>query len=146
MQEYGRTPTILVVDDDRVFTMTVQRELKKMHLGETTEVARDGVEALDFLERSSLISDTRVGEIIVLLDLHMPRMDGWELLEKIGKNNALTPAAVFVFADTHTEGDLTAAHGRTISGYLRKDNARETLASALLSYTSDEPVNKSRLH
>lgn len=68
-------PYILLVDDDDDCNAFTIRILEKLNLGERVEVACDGVEALDLLSQSSILPN------LILLDINMPRMNGWEFLE-----------------------------------------------------------------
>lgn len=66
--------TFLIVDDDEVAVMSIQRALRKLRLVNPVEIAGDGQEALDLLRgvRSAAIPRP----YIILLDLNMPRMGG----------------------------------------------------------------------
>ena len=137
MQLPEKCPTILVVDDDKVFAMTVQRALRKLNLDHATKIVRDGVEALDFLTECAVSNNTDVGTI-VFLDLNMPRMNGWEFLEKIAKQRALVPTAIYVFVDDHHVRDLAGRFGSEITGYINKDVAGEKLTTALEGFSRVE--------
>ncbi len=79
---------ILLVDDDEVDVMTVQRAFTKNKLTNTIHVAGNGIEALERL-RSGAIPARR----LVLLDLNMPRMNGIEMVTtvKSHEKNAALP-------------------------------------------------------
>jgi len=88
--------TVLVVDDDEDVRDTLRDVLTL--LGRTTVAAVDGVEALDELNR-------HVRPCLILLDLVMPRMDGWRFLEVLRKDARLKAIPVVVIsahANTHT--------------------------------------------
>ena len=76
------TYNILLVEDDEVDIITVDRVFQKLHIGNPLFKAKDGIEALELLKTG------KVGRLlIVLLDLDMPRMGGLEFLEVIKKDN-----------------------------------------------------------
>jgi len=66
---------ILLVDDDEVDVMTVQRAFAKANIANKVFVAGDGIEALQLLRTDGVPTARR----LVLLDLNMPRMNGLEL-------------------------------------------------------------------
>lgn len=143
MHSLERSPTILVVDDDKVFAMTIQRALRKLNLGHTTRLARDGIEALDILQECDVALDTRA-DTIVLLDLNMPRMNGWELLDQIEKGRTRVPSAIYVFVDDHHVDELANRYGGAITGYINKDVAGEKLSTALSAFTHNDAHNSLR--
>ena len=77
--------TILLVEDNANDEYLTLRALKKYNVANDVTVARDGVEALDFLfgEGRHAGRDTRAQPIVVLLDLKLPRVDGLEVLRRI---------------------------------------------------------------
>lgn len=121
--------TFLIVDDDQVAVMSIQRALKKLRLVNPVEVAVDGQEALDRLrgERGNQISRP----YIILLDLNMPRMDGFEFLESVRQDWELQNSVIFVLTTSDAPKDIAAAYGHKIAGYIVKDDAFETVKSAM---------------
>lgn len=128
MREQGDRVTFLVVDDDDVAIMGMQRAIRKLDLANPVEIARDGEEAL---ERLRGIEGQVSRPYIVTLDLNMPRMGGLEFLEEVRKDEALQDAVIFVVTTSDAPTDIAAAYSQNIAGYIIKDNAYETLKSAL---------------
>src|SRR3989442_15963748 len=85
----GRNPmktsgyTILLVEDDSNDVLLMQRAFRKANLTNPLQVARDGQEAIEYLSHEANFADvTRYPPpILVILDLKMPRKDGFETLE-----------------------------------------------------------------
>ena len=116
------------MDDDDVAIMGMQRAIRKLDLSNPVEIARDGEEALAMLRGA----DGRVNRpYIVTLDLNMPRMGGLEFLEEVRQDEALHDAIIFVVTTSDAPSDIAAAYSQNIAGYIIKDNAYETLKSAL---------------
>lgn len=88
---------ILIVEDETAFSAVLS--LKLRHAGFDVEVAADGVEALEFL--SSGFFD------LILLDLILPRMDGFEFLKKISSRKPKIP--VVVLSNLSQEEDVRKA-------------------------------------
>lgn len=106
---------ILVVDDDDVDVMTVQRAFEKNHITNPVHVARNGVEGLTRLRDGSL-GPRR----LVLLDLNMPRMNGIEFLRELRADEALRSTSVVVLTTSNEERDKVEAYKLNVAGYLLK--------------------------
>jgi CheY-like chemotaxis protein len=116
----GKTVHILVVEDDDVDAMAVERAFKRLKLANPTHRARDGLEALALLRGEGQPALPR--PFIVLLDLAMPRMNGLELLETLRGDPALRSTVVFVLTTSHEEKDRVSAYNLNVAGYMVKDN------------------------
>lgn len=109
--------TLLVVDDDDIDAIALERALRKLRLLNTLHRARDGLEALTLL-RSGAISPP----YIILLDLNMPRMNGLEFLQALRADPILTHAVVFVLTTSKSDEDLVAAYRKHVAGYVFKQH------------------------
>lgn len=124
---------ILLVDDDELDVMNVQRAFKKNNIANPLYVAGNGVEALAMLrgqaDGSSLPKDRR----IILLDLNMPRMNGIEFLRELRADPALRPIPVIVLTTSDEERDKVEAYNLNVAGYILKPvtliNFVETMAT-----------------
>jgi CheY-like chemotaxis protein len=76
----NKVKTLGIVDDDKIYTFLVKKIIEQTDLVETIKVFENGLDAIDFLKNNAANRDT-LPEII-LLDLSMPVMDGWEFLEE----------------------------------------------------------------
>jgi CheY-like chemotaxis protein len=72
--------TLGIVDDDKIYTFLVKKAIEQTNLVNTIKVFENGLDAINFLKKNTTNRDT-LPEII-LLDLSMPIMDGWEFLEE----------------------------------------------------------------
>ena len=94
--------SVLVVDDDRYFRRSVTRLIRATYSGVNVISAVHGVEALEQLDkiRIRFIHDP----LVILTDLHMPKMDGWELIEELGQDykrrGRTSGIPIIVFSDT----------------------------------------------
>jgi CheY-like chemotaxis protein len=79
----ARLKRILLVDDDRVTNLMHQRQIVRQHLARFVDVATDGQSALDYL--SGRIAAGEAQPELVLLDINMPRMNGFEFLLEYAK-------------------------------------------------------------
>jgi CheY-like chemotaxis protein len=109
--------TLLIVDDDDIDAIALERALRKLRLLNTVCRARDGQEALDML-RDAVVP----APYIILLDLNMPRMNGLEFLQALRTDPTLTHAVVFVLTTSKSDEDLVAAYRKHVAGYIFKQH------------------------
>jgi len=110
--------TLLLVEDDDVDAMTIERSFKKLKIANTLIRAYDGLEALEILDNDSIPSP-----FIILLDLQMPRMNGLEFLEAIRNNPKHASSTVFVLTSSATDEDMVASYNYNVAGYFLKNSA-----------------------
>ncbi len=111
----SRVLHILLVDDDEVDVMNVQRAFAKNHMTNPLHLAGDGIEALEKLR-----GDAIPGRRLVLLDLNMPRMNGIEFLRELRADPALRSTSVVVLTTSNEERDKIDAYQFNVAGYLLK--------------------------
>ena len=112
--------SILLVEDDDVDAMGVDRALKKLRLANPMVRARDGIEALELLRSGEVPSP-----YIILLDLNMPRMGGLEFLEQLRNDRQLHKSVVFVLTTSKRDQEIAAAYEKNIAGYIVKTTLNE---------------------
>jgi len=106
---------ILVVEDDDIDFMTVQRSFRELGVPNPVMRALDGEDGLAFLTREG---ETRPG--LILLDLNMPRMNGIEFLAHLRKRPELNDIPVVVLTTSGEAGDRVAAFDLIVSGFMVK--------------------------
>ena len=109
---------ILLVEDDEVDVMNVQRAFRKNNIVNPLVVAHNGVEALLILREA--IAKRNDSFKVVLLDLNMPKMGGIEFLKEVRADPVLKPLSVFVMTTSNEESDKIAAYDLNIAGYIVK--------------------------
>lgn len=131
MAPKATTATFLLVDDDDVSIMAMQRALKKLKIVNPTLIAKNGQEAFDILQEAVKNNGGVLPPFIVTLDLNMPRMNGLEFLEAVRADEALSRLVIFVFTTSDVTRDIQLAYSQNVAGYLIKENPGETLSKAL---------------
>tara|TARA_R110001606_G_scaffold130619_1_gene266182 strand:+ start:93 stop:521 length:429 start_codon:yes stop_codon:yes gene_type:complete len=122
--------SILIVDDDEVVIMGLQRTLKKMKFDNPSYTANDGIEALALL-RGSAGNAPLQAPCLILLDLNMPRMNGHEFLEEIRNDPALRQSIIFVLTTSNSRDDKHRAYDKNVAGYIVKPIGRGTFGDTL---------------
>ncbi|HVY37221.1 MAG TPA: response regulator [Polyangia bacterium] len=107
---------ILVVDDDEVDVMNVQRAFKKGNITNPVFVAGDGIQGLETLRDPAFPKSNR----LVLLDLNMPRMNGIEFLREVRADPQLKSTTVVVLTTSNDTRDKVEAYNLNVAGYLTK--------------------------
>ena len=94
---------------------------KEHNLANEIVLARDGVEALDYLFRRGQFSDTPPGNpAVALLDLKMPRLDGMEVLRTMRSHEALRTIPVVILTSSREERDLVESYKLGVNAYVVK--------------------------
>ncbi|HTA69001.1 MAG TPA: response regulator [Bryobacteraceae bacterium] len=121
---------ILLVDDnpgDIELTKVALRDAKIMN---EVHVARDGEEALAFLRGQGEFADAPRPDL-VLLDLKMPKVDGFQVLAEMRAEPGLRSIPVIVMSSSNAEKDLVRAYDAQISAYLVKPSNFDEYFSAI---------------
>ena len=112
------TLDVLVVDDDELTAEVLERAIKKVSGDFRIVVANDGRDGLDVLYGKT---DRRVARpFVILLDLNMPTMNGFEFLEELRKSPNIRDSIVFVLTTSDADSDRSKAYHELIAGYMVK--------------------------
>ena len=107
---------ILLVEDNPNDEMLTLLALKKNNIENEVVVARDGVEALDYLFGPTAGAMPQV----VLLDLKLPKVDGLEVLSRIRTEERTKGLPVVILTSSNEEKDLVTSYDRGANSYIRK--------------------------
>jgi CheY-like chemotaxis protein len=112
---------ILLVEDNRDDEILTLRALEKHRLRDEVTVARDGVQALDFLFRTGACQgvESQLPQL-VLLDLKLPRVDGFEVLQRIRADVRTRRLPVVVLTSSREDGDVLRCYDLGANSYVRK--------------------------
>ncbi|MFO0651179.1 MAG: response regulator [Polyangiales bacterium] len=112
----ARAVNILLVEDDAIDVMNVQRAFARGRVTNPLWIAVDGVEALALLRGGTIPAARRM----VLLDLNLPRMNGIEFIRELRKDPSLASTVVVVLTTSNAERDKFEAFRLNVAGYLLK--------------------------
>ena len=128
--------SILLVEDDDVAAESVMRGLSRNGVSAAVVWAQDGEAALRVL-RGTDPERKAPRPRVVLLDLNMPRMNGFEFLQHARADPALCDEVVFVLTTSDTDADRMRAYHENVAGYMVKASVGPQfakLAQLLQSY------------
>ena len=134
---------VLLVEDDALDVMNVQRAFKKNNISNPLYVAGNGLEALDLLRGvdggpPAVPQERR----LILLDLNMPKMNGIEFLRELRADPALALTPVIVLTTSGEDRDKVEAYQLSVAGYILKpvtlDHFIETVATLNKYWTISE--------
>jgi len=124
---------ILLVEDDQVDVMTVQRAFKRNNIADPLFVVSNGQEALDYLRHQGAYAEAekypRPG--IILLDLNMPVMNGIEFLRVVKVDDELKKIPVIVLTTSKEENDRVESFNLSVAGYIIKPVEFEKFVEAV---------------
>ena len=104
---------ILIVEDSQDDLELMRLALRRAKVTTELRAARDGVEALEFL---------RTGELphVVLLDLRMPRLDGFQVLDRIRRDARTATLPVVILSSSDEQGDIQRAYALGANSFVCK--------------------------
>jgi CheY-like chemotaxis protein len=113
---------ILLVEDNADDVELTLRAFRKSDLVNTVTVARDGVEALEYLLATGAHAARNVDELpdLVLLDLKLPRVDGLQVLERLRTNPRTRLVPIVVLTSSIEPRDLLTCYALGANSYVRK--------------------------
>jgi len=110
---------ILLVDDDEGDILLTQKALKSGKIYNSLNVAKDGVEAMEYLRKQGQFKEAKRPDLI-LLDLNMPRKNGKETLEEIKNDPDLKSIPVVVLTTSDADIDVLQSYDLHASCYVTK--------------------------
>lgn len=113
-------PILLVEDNPRDLELTLAA-LAKCQLANEIVVARDGAEALDYLNRRGPHAERPPGDpAVVLLDLKLPKVDGLEVLEQVKREPLQRQIPVVMLTSSREERDLVRSYELGVNAFVVK--------------------------
>jgi len=123
--------SILLVEDDSVDVMNVQRAFVKNNITNPLHIAFNGVEALNMLRGSNGKPKINPTPRIILLDINMPKMNGLEFLRELRNDAELKSLSVFVMTTSNDDQDKIEAYNLNVAGYILKPLSFEKFVNAV---------------
>ena len=120
--ERGMNKPILLVEDEEHDVLFMQMALDAVGAKNPLSVAKDGCEAIDYLRGDGMYADRRQYPLpgLMLLDLRLPRVPGFEVLRWLRQQPAFAKLPVLVLSSSDQDSDVEAAYQLGADGYLVK--------------------------
>jgi len=114
--------TVLLVEDNPADVDLTLIAFRQIHFPFKVVVARDGIEALEYLFGTGKYAGRDKNDVpmLILLDLKMPRMNGFDVLKKMREDPSLKHVYVVILTSSSQEGDRTKAMNLGADLYLQK--------------------------
>lgn len=110
---------VLIVEDDDVAAESITRSLKKVAPDISIVYAEHGKVAIEILEKRHPNRELKA-PYLVLLDLNMPVMNGFEFLEYIREDPTLQDSVIFILTTSNDDNDRSRAYDNNVAGYMVK--------------------------
>ncbi len=113
---------ILLVEDNPDDVELTLRAFKKNNILNRVIVAKDGVEALDYLFDTGMYAGRDVKEmpVVTLLDLKLPKIDGLEVLKRIRQDERTKLIPVVILTSSAEQKDVVNGYSLGANSYVRK--------------------------
>jgi CheY-like chemotaxis protein len=126
-----RTAKVLIVEDSLTQVVLFRSAIAKVEQLELAEVVRDGEEALSYLRREGRYQNAPRPDLI-LLDLHMPRKDGFDVLLEVKCDPVLRTIPIVIMSTTDRQADIVTAYERGANTFITKPTTAGELHSTLI--------------
>lgn len=113
---------ILLIEDNPDDVMLTLRAFKRNQVLNKIIVAKDGIEAIDFLLKRGIHAnrDPKLSPSLVILDLNLPKLNGLTVLKSIRENEQTRLLPVVILTSSKEEQDLFAGYSLGANSYVRK--------------------------
>jgi two-component system response regulator len=124
---------ILIVDDSPEDLELALRALRKANIANGIQIARDGVEALEFIFGEGAYAGRKMedGPKVILLDLKLPKVDGLDVLKRIKGDPRTQGIPVVVLTSSLEQNDVVESYKLGANSYIVKPVSFERFATAV---------------
>jgi CheY-like chemotaxis protein len=114
-------PCVLIAEDDEGHATLIRRNLKRAGLGERSVYLKDGQELLDYVYRRAQFSQREASDAVAIIaDLNMPRLNGFEILQRLKSDEELARIPVYVMTTTDNPAEIERCYELGAAAYLVK--------------------------
>lgn len=110
---------ILLVEDNEGDIILTLEAFKELKVKSRIDVVKDGVEAVEFLKKEGVYSSSAMPHLI-LLDINMPKLNGFEVLEFIKKDEKLKKIPVVMLTTSSSQSDISQCYERFANCFITK--------------------------
>jgi CheY-like chemotaxis protein len=125
----GEVLKILLAEDNADDVFLLQQAIKKAGVPAHLNTAADGLEAIAYLKGEGIYADRDVHPFpdVLLLDLNMPRMNGFEVLESVRQDPVCSRLMVYILSASSRDADIQRAYDLRANSYIIKPSRLDEL-------------------
>jgi CheY-like chemotaxis protein len=123
--------TILLVDDNPDDVMIAERAIKECDIRNKVYVTHNGAEAIHFLRKEGEYKEVPTSGLVIL-DLNMPKVDGFEVLETIKGDDKLKSIPIIVLTSSSRPEDIERAYQLGCNSFIVKPLSFEDFIEAMM--------------
>ena len=129
---------ILLVEDNEDDILITERAFKEVKIENNLYVVRDGQEALDFIYHKGEYSDKKRYPVpdLILLDIKMPKIDGFQVLEELKKDLEYMRIPVIMLTSSKNQEDIVKSYQNHAASYIQKPINYEEFVEVIKVFTS----------
>ena len=125
-------PTILLVEDELAHARLVELNLRRAGLHNDLVMLDNGKKALEFLfSEGSYVEQLRPNPLLVLLDLNMPGINGYQVLQRLKNSEVTKHIPVIILTTTDDQGEIDKCYKLGCNVYITKPIAYEKFAATI---------------
>ncbi len=121
-----------MVEDNLDDILITQRAMAKGHIRNKLYVTHDGEEAMDFLKKQGKYKDAPT-PTLVLLDLNMPKLDGFGVLRLVKSDENLKSIPIIVLTSSERDKDIELAYKLGCNSYIMKPVSFDNFIKTIMS-------------
>ncbi len=124
--------TILLVEDDPGHTRLIEKNLRRANIKNEISYATNGQEALDYLFGEGAYADSKhTSHMLVMLDLNMPVLDGYQVLERMKNDERTKRIPVVILTTTDDPREVRRCYELGCNVYITKPVDYEQFSDAI---------------
>ena len=112
--------TILLVEDDPGHARLIEKNLRRANLTNDFVIATDGAQALDFVFRTGDYADRDETSLLILLDLNLPILDGYQVLQRLKADHQTKHIPIVILTTTDDEREVARCYELGCNVYITK--------------------------
>lgn len=129
MSAFSEQFTILMIEDDEGHATLIQKNLRRSGIGNKIVHLQDGGEAIKYLQGDQ--SPTLQDKILILLDLNLPGIDGYEVLRRLKAEERTRRIPVIVLTTTDNPNEIDRCYQLGCNVYITKPVEYESFSDAI---------------
>jgi CheY-like chemotaxis protein len=130
--EHQEAATILLVEDDPGHAVLIEKNLRRAGIANEIMVVNDGQKAVDFLlKRDGYKGDTHPAPLVILLDLNLPVLDGYQVLKIIKNDEHTRQIPVVMLTTTDNPAEVAKCYELGCNVYITKPVEYEAFSKAI---------------